>query len=231
MGSTHWLNLFGVLEERLNGTLNREIHGARLMMLSYLIPEERNRVLEEYTKFMVIREPFKRLLSAYKDKLLPYKGHDFALFYYLSQKLIYYYRSENSTVNKKYPTLEELIEYITDFSKYATQIKSHYSEKRHWKPQTDLCYPCNIKYEFVLDIDYIEEEADYFFKAVGIPKALKYPENKKESNLKDTLPNSVFDVEATSYFSNVKRELLKALYLYYEKDYKVFGFETPPQFD
>ena len=229
VGSTHWLNLLGNLEGSVNGSFDKDIHKAQLMLLSYLQPVERNRVLEKYTKFMVIREPFKRLLSAYKNKLLPHKDYDFPLFYYFSQKLIYYYRSENSTFHGKYPTFEEFIDYLTDSSDYSSQIKVHYSEKRHWNPQVNLCYPCNIEYDFVLDIEDIEEETEYFFNHIGIPRFVQYPQrNRPSDNGKDS--QGVFDTETKSQFSKVDPALVNALYHYYEKDYKILGFQTPPQF-
>jgi len=62
-----------------NGELNK-ISGAKAtdkrnlehMNFWNLTPNERRYRLENYTKFMVVREPFERLLSAYRNKLEKY---------------------------------------------------------------------------------------------------------------------------------------------------------------
>ena len=62
--------LSGVAEP--NATGRKQIHGkvSKQVSLANISEEERQQVLLTHFKFMILRDPVERMLSAYKDKVL-----------------------------------------------------------------------------------------------------------------------------------------------------------------
>ena len=229
VGSTNFLNIFGKLDDIIDESWGAQIHNVKLPQLSFLGKDEQQKVLQEYTKFMVIREPLERLFSTYRDKIMPFESRFPPLFVNLTKDILFFYRSEESDFNEKYPSLEEFTTFVTDNSKKkAKKIKVHYSEKRHWQPQVDICYPCNIDYDYVLSMDDVNLEADYLFRKVDIPASIKYPKHRSNAVTHDlySLRRNYF---AREYFANISSSLLKAILRYYDKDYKIFEYK--PHFE
>ena len=54
-----------------NSTGRRQIHGkvSKEVSLANISEEERTQVLQTHFKFMILRDPVERMLSAYKDKV------------------------------------------------------------------------------------------------------------------------------------------------------------------
>ena len=221
VGSTNWLRVLSLLEGGKNDDDVKSIYNFPIPLLSYLDETEQEKVLLNYRKFMVIRDPFERILSAYKSKFLPFKNFSVPLFSELSRKIIQHYRSSKSLSKQIYPTFEEFVKFVIDESK-SIKIQSHYSEPRHWLPQNELCYPCDIDYDFILKMDEILNiESDFILDALGVPFNIRYPKKDSFQNYYHTTQANV--TEMKQYFSQVNPKHLNALYHYYEKDYKIFG--------
>ncbi|CAK8673554.1 carbohydrate sulfotransferase 10-like [Clavelina lepadiformis] len=241
VGSTNWLKVFSVLEGKFNDTENSaQVHNVPLLLLSYLNATEREFVLTNYTKFMVIREPFQRILSAYRDKFLPHAGAGIPMFRNLGKKIAARYREDDAIPRdlKKYnklaqkitPSFQEFLQYVVDGNNYV--IPTHYSEPRHWQRQIDLCYPCRINYDYVIDMKYAEEEANFVLKSAGVPPEIRYPKNLNlpldEMSKGDIAKR--YQALPQQFYSKVNPKIVNDLYHYYKCDYDMFGFPPPPQF-
>uniref|UniRef100_H2Z9Y6 Carbohydrate sulfotransferase n=1 Tax=Ciona savignyi TaxID=51511 RepID=H2Z9Y6_CIOSA len=185
VGTSNWLKIFAVLESQINDTsaVNaNSIHNVALPMVSYLNNTARNYVMKHYTKFVVVREPFDRALSAYKDKFLVKPGYGRPAFLKLAKAIKEEYGNKSSQSSAKqnaYPNFAEYVKYLVD--PLNDRIPSHYSEPRHWQPQTDLCYPCNIRYDYVLRLENIEEESEFILREIGAPSNVHYPDWKTKT--------------------------------------------------
>nr|CAB3230892.1 carbohydrate sulfotransferase 8 [Phallusia mammillata] len=229
VGTTNWLKIFAKLQMKVDPESKVEeinnAHNIKLELLSYLRPAERDEVLRDYTKFLVVRDPFERVLSAFKDKLEWRRELKGPIFRKLASTIVDRYRKKGNLTNDgfnritKVPRFEEFLRFVVDPS--STDVEMHYSEPRHWLPQHKLCYPCNIDYDYLLRIDNISDEADFLLNEVGIPDKVRYPNSTSKSPYNEMLP---------AYFSNVSPDVVNALYHYYELDYRLFGFDVPPQF-
>ncbi|XP_002130571.2 carbohydrate sulfotransferase 8 [Ciona intestinalis] len=227
VGTSNWLKIFAVLESKMNKTSDlgsNKIHDVALPMVSYLNRTTRDYAMKHYTKFLVAREPFDRALSAYRDKFIPKEGYGRPMFAKLGKALIDRYRndSENPTRSNPFPSFSEYVKYLTDPKN--SEVPTHYSEPRHWQPQSDLCYPCNINYDYILRIENIEEESDYILRKVGAPAGVRYPEQKTKTS--EEIKKDMMRVN----YSQVPPADVNALFHYYGLDYQLFGYDPPPQF-
>ena len=206
-----------------NVTDNIDIHKILLPAL-YFRNETQRKIFPYFTSFMVVRDPIQRLISAYKDKLVPPPGSKIPTFSSLARGIIEIYRPRNQDEGNpvNFPTLHEFVQFITDTK--SNKINPVHQITRHWMSQTQLCYPCNIDYKFVLKISNIEEEAEFILKTAGVPPSLRYPKQVDNSvkNRGDIEENSApyMKLNALDY---------KALCHYYEDDFEILGFEYPPE--
>lgn len=232
VASTNWMKLMIELSKKITFNKTKSVHRHPIPMSLHFKPKVMKRLLKTYKKFVVVRDPFKRALSAYKDKFMPIrKGRNITKFKRLTKFITQYYRPASSENKNFYPSFDEFISYITDTSKLVRKSNAHYSEPRHWMPQTELCSLCQVNYDYVLNFDNMTAESKYLFEKLGIPPnfTLSPPKHLLPSVTKpvtnETYAN--FDQKTMKFFEDVSAKNIHALYQYYEKDYKMFGFKTP----
>lgn len=133
------------------------------LKMSNLTNDEKQRVLSEYTKFVLVRHPFERLLSAYRNKL---EGDSASARYFQSRvgrTIVRNFRvgaSNKSLENGNDVTFDEFIKYLlntTDKGGGVSSSKTNYNSNNnnnflfneHWEPISSLCNPCIIKYNVI----------------------------------------------------------------------------------
>ncbi|XP_066600335.1 carbohydrate sulfotransferase 11-like isoform X2 [Prorops nasuta] len=136
-GSTTWLYnlciLNNVPEEEINDGKEQISSISRRVMPELEYPEA-DEVLGKSGKLLVVRHPFERLLSAYRDKL------------------------ENSTVRQEHeekssrvePTWREFVNYLID----SDLVKAD----DHWIPYYYYCTPCSVKYDIVAKVETLKRD-------------------------------------------------------------------------
>lgn len=123
----------------------------RFKKLSALNLEQRNYVLSEYTKFIIVRHPFERLLSAYRNKL---EGDLPSARYFQSRigKLIiktFRMNPTNASLERGHDVkFQEFIQYLLT-PELSMNYQSNQSYNEHWEPINKLCHPCTIKYNVI----------------------------------------------------------------------------------
>ena len=112
--------------------------------LSQFNSSEIQRRLETYTKFMFVRHPLERLISAYRSKFQTINKHEFYRREY-GREAVARYRANKSSVPPNAPindvTFEEFTGLVLNPPKLPLDV--------HWRPMTDLCHPCAVRYDFV----------------------------------------------------------------------------------
>ena len=117
-------------------------------------------------KFLVVRHPFERVISAYMDKLedytrdLKYRGGYYYAMY--GADIVAKFRQKyqekfpkNPLFMKKEPSFVEFVEFLieTPVSKYD----------EHWKPQFLLCPPCHFKFDVIVKMETFERWVFWLF--------------------------------------------------------------------
>ncbi|KAL1110389.1 hypothetical protein AAG570_007920 [Ranatra chinensis] len=165
--------------------------------------------LRTYTKFLFVRHPFERLLSAYRNKLE--RNHIRSKYFQnrFGRYIIKRHRIKPTNIsleNGDDVTFEEFSAYLT------TSIISMYNE--HWKPINSLCEPCLINYDFIGKYETLSSDSNFLLRNIGVNN-IKFPFTFKSSNTSRDLKN---------YFSTLSTSRVKQLYDIYEQDFKLFSY-------
>ncbi|XP_013201224.2 carbohydrate sulfotransferase 11 [Amyelois transitella] len=182
--------------------------------LSMVSPEERNFLLENYHKMIIVRNPFERLLSAYRNKL---EGETLTAKYFqerVGRRIIKAYR-ENPT--------NESLELGNDvtFKEFALFLTSKLEEmadvasNEHWQPITDLCHPCLVKYTLVGKYETLTDDTLLALHTINATH-VRFPDMYHTSGTSDKL---------YSYFSQLDLPLIRKLYKLYLQDYRIFNYD------
>ena len=133
---TNWKRTFLAMSgEKMAADLDsEEVHASKdLIRLSSYPVEEIYRKLATYTKYVFVRHPYDRLLSAFRDKFEKKTSNFYSRF--LSPYIIRKYRIHSRNLTQQHGsnsvTFEEFVDYVLE-KKFD----------RHWKPFHLNCLPC-----------------------------------------------------------------------------------------
>ena len=195
-------------------------------------------VPNNFVGFIVVRHPFERLVSAFRDKLERNNLEE-----------PFYYNKFGKPFVKKYrkKAIEVLgEEYFSEANNYGTpiQVKDNrrpnsdlpsfwefsqsvidsYKIDDHWRPIVEHCSICNklsLKaYNYILKFEELEKEEDMFLIHTGWNEKIK---SRKKVNVNDH--QGLSDEELTQiYFSGLSKKQIRALYSVYKMDFLLFNY-------
>lgn len=168
-------------------------------------------ILQSHRRFLFVREPFTRLLSAFLDK---FEKHVQLFEDKYGRKIIKTYRDNPSAESLKRGhdvTFAEFIQYRTD---PETREKNP-----HWSLYYDLCHVCDISYDFIGSFENAEIE---------VPFVIKNVIKVNSSKLQDLTwrPSGTSDI-LLEYYSQVSKENIRKIYNIYKIDFELFGYSFP----
>lgn len=186
-------------------------HHADLLFLSDFSPEEIRHRLRHYFKFMFVREPMARLLSAYRNKFGEIKAYQ----HKYGAEIVRRYRkgyAKNKKVAGDDVTFAEFVRYLLD--------EEPERMNEHWMPIYNLCQPCAVQYNFIGSYERLESDAAYVLERVGAPQQVQFPERQAwyKPVSKETLHY---------YLCTVPQKLLRELLPKYILDFSLFGYPLP----
>ncbi|XP_062418058.1 carbohydrate sulfotransferase 8-like isoform X2 [Pungitius pungitius] len=172
--------------------------------------------LETYTKFMFVREPLERMVSAYRDKLENPNDYYHNLF---GKPIISKYRANPSpealnTGNGV--TFKEFVQYLLD-------VHRPVGMDIHWDQTNQLCNPCLIDYNFIGKFENMAEESNFLLRLAGAPPNVTLP-SFKDRNPADKRTST--DI-TQKYFSQVSALERQRMYDFYYTDYLMFNYTKP----
>ncbi|XP_067889982.1 carbohydrate sulfotransferase 10 isoform X2 [Heterodontus francisci] len=194
---------------------NHEKNG--LHRLSSYSATEITKRLNTYFKFFVVRDPFERLISAFKDKFLKNPRFEPWYRYNIAPAIIQKYR-RNRTETKGLQ-FDDFIRYLGDPNHKWLDIKIG-EPIIHWATYVELCAPCEIKYNVIGHHETLEKDAPYILKKVGMSNLVSYP----------PIPPGITAYNRTKieqYFSGISKRDIKRLNARFQGDFKLFGYDEP----
>ena len=130
--------------------------------------------IKNYYKFVVVRDPLERFVSVYHDKFASKESESG---YQKLQKQILSYYGNYTTEFPSFP----------EFFGYVFQTKLHSSDK-HLIPATELCGPCQIKYDFYVNFRILKEDVGSLLQLLNIPQEYFFNDIKHQESL---MPKSI----------------------------------------
>ncbi|XP_076179445.1 carbohydrate sulfotransferase 11 [Ptiloglossa arizonensis] len=228
-GSTTWIYnlclLMNVPEEELNSGKEQISTIARRVIpeLEYPAADEALRVTK---KLLVVRHPFERLLSAYRDKLensVAGREHGTLHFYRkYGGKIVQKYRErkfskprEDQVIRREgepppagiEPTFREFVQYLihTDLANYGDD---------HWMPYYFFCTPCVVDYDVIAKVETLWRDQIYTIHKLGLQEVIKprWQHSGGHSNA------------SRIYFSQLSRDMVHKLYGKFKLDFDLFDY-------
>ena len=219
-----------------------------LRSLSTYSREEIQERMQTYFKFLVVRHPFERLLSAFRSKFAQSTGvqPDFAQY-------VPYIRKQGEGKNAKV-SFSNFVGYLFSVYNFST---SHFSKQfsrtisdsvfqidlksrkhiarrvngnhllakgskyfdEHWAQYSTLCHRCHIDYDYIVKFETMREDAAYVLSKLG-PHHQCLEVNYPELFNYNQSTSSVFD----QYFSTLTTAQVELLKDIYSVDFKLFGY-------
>lgn len=161
-------------------------------------------------KFIVVREPFQRLLSAYRNKIEPAGRLD--LFGQMSRYISTKYRTNQTDKTERAATFDEFLSFY---------VNPEEKTNEHWTSFYQLAKPCQFQYDFILKLEDIEFESNWLFRHLQID--LSYPQGYKRPTDKHT--------RTEAYLQNIDKKLLHKVYDLLRLDYQLFNYPLPSFLD
>ena len=167
------------------------------------------RKIDSYFKFMFVRDPLDRLVSAYKNK-------------FLRQNSTYFIEHYGKLIAKKYRKKSQkhykgnditLNEFFRHLSETAVEKMNE-----HWAPFNLLCQPCAMQYDFVGSFEDLVDDANTVLRHLNT--TVRFP--RQQSYYKS------FDKKArNTLLAKVPYDVLKKVLEKYSLDYKLFSYQFP----
>ncbi|XP_045611981.2 carbohydrate sulfotransferase 10 [Procambarus clarkii] len=188
-------------------------------------PQERTWVFKNSVRALVVRHPYSRLISAYRDKMLklnplPEEHH----FRDLQLHIIARYR-KNKTEISPFPTFPEFVEYVIDSTRGLNTRDEWISKVKCWTPYWAQCNVCASDYNVVLKLESIQKDERFLITLANMTelKKLKSPEWR---HLQDGTPS---DDLVVKYFKELNLYQIKQLHSRYLLDFLLFGYRQDKQ--
>ncbi|XP_021200788.3 carbohydrate sulfotransferase 11 [Helicoverpa armigera] len=175
---------------------------------------------------LVVREPFVRLLSAYRDKL----EIQIKPFYRkLAKSIISKYRQTTIALFGKPklsgPTFYEFVQYLIDQNK-----SPGYEFNEHWAPYYQFCSPCAVNFSVIAKVETLDKDSMYVIQQLQLGKVLdvKVGERRRKQRYLMNLSRDGKNTTALlkHYFSQLDEYMLNDLLKIYGVDFEMFGYDA-----
>uniref|UniRef100_A0A8C9VM77 Carbohydrate sulfotransferase n=2 Tax=Scleropages formosus TaxID=113540 RepID=A0A8C9VM77_SCLFO len=186
-----------------------------LRTLSEYTTAEINHRLRNYLKFVFVREPFERLVSAYRNKFT--RNYNTAFHKRYGTKIIRRYRADPQPEALEHGddvSFEEFVRYLVD---PQTQLEEPFNE--HWERIHSLCHPCLIHYDVVGRYETLEQDSRYVLQLAGVESQVRFPASGKSTTTSEDM--------AAQFFRNISPLYQRKLYNLYRMDFLLFNYSAP----
>ncbi|XP_047475889.1 carbohydrate sulfotransferase 11-like isoform X2 [Penaeus chinensis] len=213
---TNWKRVMLILTGRTNETSplsirSDSVHRTNVFTkLSQLQPDAIQHRLQTYTKFLFVRHPIERVLSAFRNKFQ--KNYTSSAYFKkrFGVKIIKKYRQGIDPAQVpvtgdgvKFP---EFVSYLIDTKR--SQLNEH------WATVSDMCHPCAVRYQIIGKYETLAEDSEYILRKVGASPDLHFPE---------IIPSKTTAI-VESYFDMLSDEQQRNLIEIYRDDFELFGY-------
>ncbi|CAG9799276.1 unnamed protein product [Chironomus riparius] len=174
--------------------------------------------LENSISFLIVREPFERLLSAYRNKMEEGRNNYYKL---LGDQIVKRFRGQQPLKNDPSgPTFKEFLQFVVQHYKSGGRFDEH------WSPIYQFCTPCSINFTLIAKMETFDRDSEYIIRQAGLETLLlnKVP-NTKVSKISNRSKNNTASL-ISRYFSQIDRHLLEDILEIYQLDFDLFNYNS-----
>ena len=173
---------------------------------------------QSYFKFMFVRNPYHRLLSAYRywfcvkncGARLVQPEHSF-------WKKVDYINEKFSSQIKGIPKLKGMAITFEAFLRYVLDdVKQYNTTDDHWKPLYRLSMPCVMNYDFIGKLETFQQDLYALMRHIGVVKT-------PEFHFKPAPINSTTNV-FKEFWTEVPPDIVEQVQEVYAKDFNLFHY-------
>jgi len=169
---------------------------------------------------MFVREPFERLLSAYKDKFVHIRQEDHRTLEFHGREIL-----KNFRLNASKSALEKLDDItFREFIEYLVTKGSNKSSRAmdwHWNNYVNICGMCAINYDFIGHYETFDQDLADFKEAAGLSPEEAKRFNARANNKSDTSSSLL------NYYSQIPKEWINILGQLYRASFETFNYDFP----
>lgn len=174
--------------------------------------------LKKYTKFLFTRDPFVRLISAFRSKFELENESFYKEFGMQILKLYSNVTEPPASVSEAFatgnkPSFSAFVQYLLD---PETECKIPFNE--HWRQVYRLCHPCQINYDFIGKLETLTEDAEHLLQLLNLENTVQFPPSYR---------NRTASSWEEDWFAKIPVEWRRKLYRLYEPDFMLFGYSKP----
>ncbi|XP_076446310.1 carbohydrate sulfotransferase 11-like [Babylonia areolata] len=223
---SNWRRLLLVLRGRVSAAdmMKISVHshpaqGWLPSLRSYNLTAVRYR-LRHYFKFVFVRDPLERLLSAWRNKFQSNFSTSIAFRRAYVHRIVQRYRDVSNRSSLGRRASGRLMIGFDEFLRYVVD-RSAGGMDEHWERFHRLCLPCAVHYDFVGKYETMEEDAGHVLQLLNASHKVSFP---KRSAFYLHKPTSVF---VSQYYRNLSASLLKRVAESYDVDFDLFNYSVP----
>ena len=189
------------------------IHTHRLNWANIELGYRYAKEYEKYTKFIVVRHPLDRLLSAYYN--IVDRRSNLGPDRYAEQAILKMFATTKDKL-----TFSQFAEFLTSTDSYTY---GRHLYDRHWDTYDNLCSVCSIAYDYVIYFEEMVEDAKPILKILGWPE--DHLEYAKKYNPRANVGTKI-DTYVTRLreYSELEPALMEKVLQRYGKDMTLFGY-------
>ncbi|XP_055450954.1 carbohydrate sulfotransferase 8 [Psammomys obesus] len=219
-GCSNWKRVLMVLAGLASSTAdiqhNTVHYGSALKRLDTFDRQGIVHRLSTYTKMLFVREPFERLVSAFRDKFEHPNSYYHPVF---GKAILARYRANASLEALRTGSGVRFPEFV----QYLLDVHRPVGMDIHWDHVSRLCSPCLIDYDFVGKFESMEGDANFFLRLIQAPGNLTFPRFKDRHSQEARTTASI----TRRYFAQLSSLQRQRAYDFYYMDYLMFNYSKP----
>ncbi|KAL0131666.1 hypothetical protein PUN28_002895 [Cardiocondyla obscurior] len=179
-------------------------------------------------KLLVVRHPFQRLVSSYRDRIEDNSKYTAQSWLYarqilhLSRPKLFHFNASGNILQRIFFNNKKLkiIPSFREFSEWLLKQSPNHDDV-HWAQYHSHCAVCNVRYNFILKLD------EYTFGEINyILSKLKLDKNKIYLPKLQRTRTGITNFDRTcKYFNDLTTDIILRLYERYKVDFEMYDYQ------